>query len=631
MLHDSVIWIVGDSKVRIDAARTFFDMARDGLGPASPPQERRLEVPSIDELVQGLSSGSVTELMSAVIILNLEPSVVCWPPNAEAIRNLEGIWKLLLLFPEVYWIVVVDRDAGGERISEPQNGPVDQRFQDFARDHSVRLGDKEKLNLLILCHGNGGRTIFDPTGVRRSLTGLRHRFKGLSVEDEWSFCLLNGYYLYRRRGAVSLAPTGQECRRQLNIITKTPGESGVVIEDVELNFADEPATVLEELAIRKTQNESWEELIIRRGRRWQLGLLEARVILTGLKLNEAEMRGKLTDREAARLRLCAKPYAGFFDALFPECEVLSLVSCASGAVTEVRLENTHSPPGVNQEVAALLLERVRMGDERRVEFDELIARAVMASTAEELLGGRPLHLAAEAAIQTHCLEVSAESSWVGLVASTPREVLEAGYSDLKWFVEHSTRRVTASQSQRPYYTLLPSRVARSFGSPSTTVGEQEAEASASALTRAHVMLHACSEIRRIYAENNRRAEENLFLEKYRDWLRREWEYRLARRCSVSRVSRPFRWVLGVGFRYLNFLMRGWHAVLISSLIWIVGCALAYQRLAASADISGGVAQHLGFGDWMLHSAAVFAGFVDKLDGGVGASNILDISFSFKIG
>lgn len=72
---------------------------------------------------------------------------------------------------------------------------------------------------------------------------------------------------------------------------------------------------------------------------------------------------------------------------------------------------------------------------------------------------------------------------------------------------------------------------------------------------------------------------------------------------------------------------------LSSLVWIIAFSGLYQVVAESSHISGRLAHDFGFCDWLWHSAAVFAGFVDKLDGGLGASDLLesDCSPLFQVG
>lgn len=564
-----------------------------------------------DDIAAVLLKCPPKELTNLVAIVDLKAEKACWPPNQESIASLGGIWRLQLLFPEVYWIVLVGESSESEAV-EKRGLPreftqeIDNLTSAFQQSHVAHRDNPREVCNLLGIHAAGFRTLFDPSGVRRMLTGSPREFWGLAIEDEWSFCLLNAYFMYRRGGAVSLAFSANEFVRQLDWFA-VRGGTRVAMEDLELNFADKSVDTLRDAVIAPARingkQEPWGSLVVRRGDRWGLRSFDTRVILTGVA-DIVEIENECRKADQTNVRVCSKPYAGLCD---PSVLGGGLRSAAAQWLApraeDSRQERSHSPAGASQEVAAQILARVREGNDEDLDFEVTLVRAVMAKTADQLLKGRPLHLAAEAAHQIHVLEVCVELSWVGLVATIPTSVLRIRYRELK---EHMGAVAEAS---------MPS------GAKSRTAGTRPPT---------HLMLHACSEIRRLFDSRNRRLEEEFFLVKYREWMRRNWQqgrqivFITSSQMGkiVGKGFRLARWLLGwVGLGYLNFVMRGWWALAISSAVWIVAFAVYFSSLVARA---GGVdsvgSLQYSILDWMLHSAAVFSSFLDKLDGGFGVAD-----------
>jgi hypothetical protein len=239
----------------------------------------RFEVPpliylGLEEIDEKLEARSCKALFDTMVVVLL-PAQERWPKFANGMSltiNSEShrspLLELACQYPEVYWVFV--RHPEDEEETEGYKALL-AVHQVSWEDHVVG-GDSRRLEhlaYLVERHGSGFRTLFDPTGLRAAAHWLLMEKKAeqsvsihaLSIEDESSFALFNGYVLFRQGFSTYLASTRRETQRLL-------GDPSIrfsaVIEDLFLNFCDGDRINLRKEAMLPMDIESPEELLTRR-------------------------------------------------------------------------------------------------------------------------------------------------------------------------------------------------------------------------------------------------------------------------------------------------------------------------------------------------------------------------------
>lgn len=596
MFQTTRVWAFADNSTAALRLRASAEQAARSAQLGVSALREAVLFSQVGEIVDVLENETLARLFDSVAVVEWDASTEGWPPTKERVRNLVGVWRLLLLFPEIHWIFILPGEDGSATDSVDVAWWEGVRTE-FCSYHIVRrrADDGESahaaLERLLLIHMRGFRPLFDPFGVRRHLSGLHAAGKGLSIEDEPSFCLLNGYFLFRTGLATSLAATGKEFERQLRRLRSgNPGE-WCLIEDVELYYADTGVGEATDLAICGRDDENLSQLLLRRGSTWSLNNCRARVLVTGLDIATQDL---FHASQLNNVRVRQKPYCGFYDRALSEVLEGTLDKGLDLMPEKERLFS-HSPLAPNQAVALRLLERVRSVSGESCSLLEALCGAVIMETAEELLRERPVHLAAEAIIRRHEFEVASESAWVGMTASPTLRTVRERY-------RHLERQIELTVSKAGGTSRLTGHLAR---------------------LRSNLMLHACASIRRIFEAHDRKTEDDFFLGKYRKWYRREWKRRsdnpggggneFAVRSFFLAIGRR---VANVAFAYLNLLMGGWYALAGSGVAWILVFGGVYQWLSAQAGQQLSKILQLNFGDWVVQSVTVFSGLAYGLDGGL---------------
>jgi len=222
-----------------------------------------------EQLHTMLDEQTMQDLFNSVCVVDLSTSErdFQFDLRADARHPLRPT-ELILRYPEVYWIFIVDNLPDWTFVEEQllKTG-ISHHLLSL---HFVKITHLMDLVLRLGEHAAGFRTIFDPTGLRFLVLsasnasndkqndiaplGLRlgDNFDlcrpityGISLEDEISFALLNGYFLYKQGYSTFVIATLGEYKRSAEyaeyLSTDTTKESPIVwnvIEDVELCYAD---------------------------------------------------------------------------------------------------------------------------------------------------------------------------------------------------------------------------------------------------------------------------------------------------------------------------------------------------------------------------------------------------------
>jgi len=607
MFESSRIWVFAVADVEVGRPENTVAAAAESAGLGGSAIEASLSVGGVGKIADFLQEESPEKLFDGIAVVEWPEDGGAWPATNERLRNLGGLWRLMLLFPEVYWIFIVGSNGSDQGDDAVAVDGWEEWGAEFRRVHIVerRCESQEtigRVEQLLLHHASGFRSLFDPSGVRRRLCGQIPAGRGLAIEDEPSYCLLNGYFLFRRCLATSVAATGKEFNRQLRELQGgNPGE-WCLVEDVELNFSDTGVALAQDQAICEREDEDTAQMLLRRADFWGLNGCRCRILVTGLDI---ELRDLFHESQPRNVTIKRKPYSGFYDDVLERTLEQALAEkCgremfAKGGSSP---HSPHSPLAPNQEVALRLLQRGRRVSPRGCSLLAGICGAVMMKTAEELLGGRPVHLAGEATIAKHEFEVASESGWVGITASPTAATVAKRYKGLE--------------------TEIASLVDGALKARRESRGHGRR-------LRANLMLHACNSMRRIFDAANRRTEEEYFLRKYRKWYRVEWSQRV----EVPNEAVDGRWLHVLVLRwlrqlgnlplaYLNGLMSGWWALAVWSLFWIATFAAFYQFQVGRLGLVGVDRLDLGFWDWLTHSATVFSGLAAGLEGGLKGGDFL---------
>jgi len=605
MFDSTRIWVFAAAGVaEQELGNTVREAARSaGLGPSA--FEGTQSIGSVGEIADSLQERSPEKLFDGVAVVEWPEGEGAWPPTKQRMRDFGGLWRLILLFPEVYWIFIVgdsELDLADEAVAPSDWEEWGPEFcqAHIIRQSSMRQETLDRLEELVLLHARGFRPLFDPFGVRRRLCAKTQKGRGLAIEDEPGYCLLNGYFLFRQGLATSVATTGTEFERTLRKVSGGNPGDWCLVEDVELNFSDTGIGLARDLGICERVDESRSQMLHRRAAFWDLNGCRCRILVTGLDIDRRDL---FHESQPNNVTIRRKPYSGFYDEVLERSMEYALYTKGhAGAAASGGQLSAHSPLAPNQEVALRLLQRGRRLSPQGCSLLAGICGAVVITTAEELLNGRPVHLAGEAIIAKHEFEVASESGWVGITASPTAATVAKRYRDLKAEIESLTgvalkaRRESMRQARR---------------------------------LQANLMLHACSSIRRIFDEANRRTEEEYFLRKYRKWYRVEWSQRRVLLTNPVEGQRLhlliLGWLRGLGnvpLAYLNGLMSGWWSLALWSVFWIVAFAFVYGFQASRVHLAVVDRLDLTFLDWLTHSATVFSGLAAGLEGGLKGGDLL---------
>ena len=326
-------------------------------------------------------------------------------------RSVLGM--LILAFPEVQWAFAGSR-TGNELPSKLQPCFVGQNA-----DFSSLLEEME---------GSQICPLFDPCGIRNAVRKIsqgtdhhvipvRYEEQAAAIDDEREYALLHGYVAYRFGFCCHVVTSSQMMSQLFSGGDKFPIQ--LVFEDLFLNFADLHILGLSDLASRDREYPKLAAIpmrvIVTTGSERHHD--DSRVRHNQLYMRDLNVRGTWTT-------VIRKPVPGIFK--------LWENSGISRHVREkirrerreifIRLprqdsggrEPGHSTPGRLVEIAKLLLNRASVEQDNPRSACSLIHRALLATDALELLGGKTPTTSLLALAESHELEALAECQFLGV-------------------------------------------------------------------------------------------------------------------------------------------------------------------------------------------------------------------------
>ncbi len=326
-------------------------------------------------------------------------------------RSVLGM--LILSFPEVQWAFAGCR-TGNEL---PSN--LKPWFLGQHADFSLLLEDLE---------GGQSCPLFDPCGIRNAVRKIsegtdphvipvRYEAQAAAIDDEREYALLHSYVAYRFGFCSHVVTSSQMMSQLFSGGAKYPIR--LVFEDLFLNFSDLHILGLSDLASRDRQYP-------------ELAAIPMRVIVTTgseqphddsrvrhnqLYMTDLNVRGVWT-------AVIRKPVPGIFK-LWESSGIRRHVRDKmqrEGRESFVRMprpdsggrEAGHSTPGRLVEIARLLLDRASIEQDNPRSACSLIYRALLATDALELLGGKTPTTSLLALAESHELEALAECQFLGV-------------------------------------------------------------------------------------------------------------------------------------------------------------------------------------------------------------------------
>lgn len=543
-------------------------------------------------------------LFNSVCVVDL---CTCRPPSHWRLEDDHSALRpteLLVRYPEIYWIFLI---SGKPNIAQEIDG-----------FHFVCASTVYETITLLRRHLAGFRPLYDPTGFRQHVMrpaqpnkSYSTWGKGISVEDEISYCMLNGYFLYRNRISTYLAPTKSEFL-QAAALTRARGQTWHVIEDVELQYPDsnqnDPLHHKYFMPRDPASAECVEELLEERATLYCY--LNTRTVISSLRVSGT------SPSNSCQMIVVTKPYSGFYDKrIMP-----STVTAPSHKVEKVSPDgpSAHSAPGAHQRVATHVIRRAKRTMQQVPTTEDALQVAVLASVAESLLEHRTAHMALDALSIRHRMEATAECMFIGT----------SNKLDVKSRIDDIRRSVDATVAFSPWEWRRPFRRLGNL---------VDVKAAKRRKQRSNAMLEICGDLRDVYQEYDQLNEEEKLLIHYRRWERRvlaasTFERRGKLFSSSNRALVLLRFLCGQivqSFRaYFNLALRGWVAAILLCLFWIVVFAWWYEHIAnpllpacppAIADSalaeSDACSMHaFDLRDYFLHSAVTFVS-LQPLDAG----------------
>lgn len=369
---------------------------------------------SQEELLAKLDDLKHEEIINTVVVFDLTATASFTELNVAASDCFPA--ELALSYPEIYWIFIYQRTV-------PTYNKTAELADMTKMLHFVNIFEMARLGDLLKRHAGGLRTIFDPTALRwqlglyvrdnRNVCTICASEKGeeanqiktaVSIDEEKSFSLLNGYLLYRYGFSTYVVSTLSE---MIDVFKKDKNSPDVapdyVLEDVNLRFPD--ASGEQEKALYLVADAEMANACLLRKRQ---------EIFENLPVDSKRIIISQATREDLNYwagPILQKPFGGVFE------EKLPSDLCMYGSIFYQNDDNeakgNHSAPNINQKIAEALMRRARAIASEVKSVEEAIHAAVLAVEAKRLLGGKTLALSLEALKIKHCMEVTAECAFVG--------------------------------------------------------------------------------------------------------------------------------------------------------------------------------------------------------------------------
>ena len=449
---------------------------------------------------------------------------------------------LILSFPEVHWAFA------GSQMPKGVPASLQPCFLDQDTDFS---------SLLEWMEGGQLCPLFDPCGLRNAVRKIsigkdqhvipvRYEAQAAAIDDEREYALLHGYVAYRFGYCSHVVTSSQMMSRLFS--REATHSIQLVFEDLFLNFADMHILGLSDLRVRD-------------GVYPRLAAVPMRVIVTTgserpLDHNSAH-HNKLyltaLNAQGVWTTVIRKPVPGIFK-LWEGSGIsrhVREVARNEGREIFIRLPHKvsrrgagHSTPGRLVEIAKRLLDRAAVDQENPRSACSLIYRALLATDALELLGGKTPTTSLLALAESHELEALAECQFLGV----------EGDFDVGIRLSEIRREISA--------------LSLFYGRPSREFSAWNAESS---ITQRLVQT---------FRDHNKFNEEAIVEIREREIHRRIWFQR-----HLGIFGGMLRWLnpAYVASWYFEMLMRSMSNFVLAILLWIAGLTALYATHSASGN------------------------------------------------
>lgn len=425
MIHAPHLYLVSRHAVVTETLGRHVDAMMHPQLPILCPAGHRLTVSAIEELHSLLDHRAGDEIMNTVVLVDLTAEVDR-PWNVlvtrqHALRPVE----LILAYPEVYWIFLVDEHAAVDL--RKRLGPA------FDLHFVCAPSFAESFPALLQRHVHGLRAWFDPAGLRSHVLHNDGRTAPLAVavDEETAFALFNAYVLYRNGFAAYMVTTFHEVEAVGQVVDR----SSLLLEDIELNFGDVPDKAFWSNALGRYSHSENDHRDLRveevlRQRTAELPLFaEAgrRIIVSSQVVSDDDCNAELNIIGAVQ-----KPYAGIFampplskippaekspNPVMPpvvvEAPTGSALPTPDGATGLRSARSPHGAPFWAQTIAERLLQRALRLEQSSSGLISAIHLALLASVTREVLQQRNVTLSLQALALQHRMEVRAECAFMG--------------------------------------------------------------------------------------------------------------------------------------------------------------------------------------------------------------------------
>jgi hypothetical protein len=447
----------------------------------------------VKEIEDYLDNLKLEELLNTVIVYDLTSG----NRSSFKIDRVGQPADLILKYPEVYWVFLtkgkIDHHLEWFRLrndEEYSKHKVHLKVWQFF--HFVEILELKKLLYLINRFMNGFRCYFDPTGLRKFVANCQAEgldegnkvddkdannlkksesntsnefYKGVAIDEEMDYCLLNGYLLFRNNFETFMISTFSEMKSvlklresyqdpdekdinesNLDFVDDSIGDFRFILEDVNLLFPDvtddnnkvilpetgEPRPILfcvkekkdkvsesektkqkddfvkEKNVVENTFIEIKELLQNRRQAFEKLYLENLKLKTVLVSVNDLSKKKK--ELGIKGVECITKPHGGIFDPQLLDCfkdqppPKLKFVSSKDFG---------HSARGRNQIIAKVLMNRAHKIKSNIFSTQAAVHGAILAEEARRVLGNKTWSLSIEALSLKHQMEVLAECSFIG--------------------------------------------------------------------------------------------------------------------------------------------------------------------------------------------------------------------------
>lgn len=579
MLEWSRVMIVGEDTVAVRAALEAQLAKQPGLFELVAGSTESARVfKSVAECLDAQPSG-VLARTACVVDMSVD-ALQSWDIEAD-FHHMHPSW-LACLYPEVYWIFVVNRL---EEVKDKLGAAA-------IRMHFVLTDDLANnapgLVDLVRRHVGGMRTWYDPWELRRraigrATSGTTPQF-GVVLDEESVFVAFNGYLLYRQGIATALVPTEAEFKALADDHWWNEGKRLTVLEDIELNYADASKDLIDRLFV--PTEEKRQEALQQRSE-W-LGTAKAATRSEHVYVSSTQVH-------YPNRPVVFKPFAGLYD-----LDIRRYLDLETPLARTKGGGGRHSAPGTHQALAEALVTRLRAYPEPGSDTVAALLGALLAFEAERLLGYQTFALALECLTLRYGLEASAECSFAGV---SDELLVLPRVCDLRervsLLVNHG--RLETNQASGP--------------AASESFYQRARRLKRKMMQSTYSMLEVLGKLRDVYASHRKTEEEEYTLHQLRWYRLRAFTLRCTWSSAVERrvnAKRPGRRPLGLlrmlegGVRVITAVPIGYTTALLKPTalllsLSVIACVFAvlFREMSIHGDLPGTTCWTNW--DWLRHS------------------------------